>query len=291
MKARLLIEGFNSAGLWGWKDPRNSLTLPFWEDLLPGMKTLIMVRNPLEVAHSMKERNGTSYSFGLRLWEIYNRRVIETASNQERLVTHYDLFFQDPESELRRIAHFIGLPDAAVENAATLVKKRRRHTHFTVEHLIDARVAPEVIDVYRALIAEASPTGSSRGTTATAPQATKSNEADLLPGSVSRLNAFVPERIGADRRISIASSLRKRKPGTRSKSRNSVSIWNKQKLDTRHKSPSSALTWRKPKLDTSHKSRNSPLTWRKPKLDTSRKSRNSAPISNETNRASPRQKR
>ena len=79
MKARLLIERFDSTGFWGWKDPRNSLTLPFWQDLLPGMKMLIMVRNPLEVAHSMKERNGTSYSFGLRLWEIYNRRLIEAA--------------------------------------------------------------------------------------------------------------------------------------------------------------------------------------------------------------------
>jgi O-antigen biosynthesis protein len=195
MKARLLIERFNSAGLWGWKDPRNSLTLPFWHDLLPGMKTLIMVRNPLEVAHSMKERNGTSYSFGLRLWEIYNQRLIETASRQETLVTHYELFFQDPESELRRITHFIGLPDAAVGNAARLVKKRRRHTHFTVEHLIDARVAPEVIDIYRALIAEASPTGDSRGTMATSTQAAKSNEPALLPGSVSRLNASVPERM------------------------------------------------------------------------------------------------
>jgi len=195
MKARLLIERFNSAGLWGWKDPRNSLTLPFWQDLLPGMKTLIMVRNPLEVAHSMKERNGTSYSFGLRLWEIYNRRVIETASEQNRLVTHYDLFFEDAERELRRIAHFIGLPDAAVDNAAGLVTKQRRHTHFTVEHLIDARVAPEVIDVYRALTAEASPKGWSRGAPATAPQAAKSTKPDLLPGTVSRLNAFVPEGI------------------------------------------------------------------------------------------------
>ena len=137
MKARLLVEKFDSAGLWGWKDPRNSLTLPFWQKLLPGMKTLIMVRNPMEVAHSMKERNGTSYSFGLRLWEIYNRRVIEAANEQGRLVTHYDLFFEDAERELRRIADFIGIPDAAVENAATLVKKRRRHTHFTVDHLID----------------------------------------------------------------------------------------------------------------------------------------------------------
>src|SRR5207244_3498372 len=155
MKARLLIERFDSAGLWGWKDPRNSVTLPFWQNLLPGLKTLIMVRNPLEVAHSMKERNGTSYSFGLRLWEIYNQRVIETAHEQDRLVTHYDLFFENPEMELRRIAHFIGLPDAAVENAAALVQKRRRHTHFTVEHLIDARVSPDVVDLYRSLCTEA----------------------------------------------------------------------------------------------------------------------------------------
>src|SRR5207248_2089696 len=98
MKARLLIEGFDLASVWGWKDPRNSLTLPFWQNLLPGLKTLIMVRNPLEVAYSMRERNGTSYSFGLRLWEIYNRRLIEAATGQQQLVTHYDLFFEDAES-------------------------------------------------------------------------------------------------------------------------------------------------------------------------------------------------
>ena len=195
MKARLLIERFNSAGLWGWKDPRNSLTLPFWQNLLPGMKTLIMVRNPLEVAHSMKERNGTSYSFGLRLWEIYNRRVIETTSERNRLITNYDLFFEHPETELQRITNFIGLSDTETRKAAGLVTKRRRHTHFTVDQLIDARVAPEAIDLYRALVAEASQGGKDRRPPTTAPQAAKSNEADFLSSSVSRLNAFVPERI------------------------------------------------------------------------------------------------
>ena len=195
MKARLLIEGFNSAGVWGWKDPRNSLTLPFWHDVLPGLKTLIIVRNPLEAAHSMRERNGTSYSLGLRLWEIYNRRLIETANEQDRLVTHYDLFFVNAETELLRIAHFIGLPDAQVASAAALVKKRRRHTHFTLEHLIDARVAPEVIDLYRALISEAWAPERNKGKVAKSPETGSADEADLLPGSVSRLNAFVPERI------------------------------------------------------------------------------------------------
>src|SRR5256714_12452564 len=132
MKARLLIDGFGSAQTWGWKDPRNSLTLPFWQHLLPGMKTLIVVRNPLEVAHSMRERNGTSYSFGLRLWEIYNRRLIETSKGEHRLITHYDLFFQEPASELRRITNFIGLADAKTDSAAALVAPRKRHTHFSI---------------------------------------------------------------------------------------------------------------------------------------------------------------
>ena len=195
MKARLLIEGFDSARVWGWKDPRNSLTLPFWQDLLQGLKTLIVVRNPLEVAYSMRERNGTSFSLGLRLWEIYNRRLIEKANEQQRLVTHYDLFFDDAETELRRIAEFTGLVHAGVHNAAALVKKRRRHTHFTVEHLIDARVAPGVIELYRVLIGEASPTGRNKGKMAKSRETGSLDEADLLPGSVSRLNAFVPERI------------------------------------------------------------------------------------------------
>jgi GT2 family glycosyltransferase len=195
MKARLLIERFDSARVWGWKDPRNSLTLLFWQDLLPGLKTLIVVRNPLEVAYSMRERNGTSFSLGLRLWEIYNRRLIEKANEQRRLVTHYDLFFDDAETELRRIAEFTGLPHAEVHNAAALVKKRRRHTHFTVEHLIDARVAPGVIELYRALIGEASPTGRNKGKMAKSRETGSPDEADLLTGGVTRLNAFVPERI------------------------------------------------------------------------------------------------
>src|SRR5437660_12509488 len=121
MKARLLIERFNSADVWGWKDPRNSLTLPFWQDLLPGLKTLIVVRNPLEVAHSMRERNGTSYSFALRLWEIYNRRLVKVANEKDHLVTCYDAFFENTESELRKILQFAGLKDTELRNAAGLV--------------------------------------------------------------------------------------------------------------------------------------------------------------------------
>jgi GT2 family glycosyltransferase/glycosyltransferase involved in cell wall biosynthesis len=193
MKARLLIEGFHSAQIWGWKDPRNSLTLPFWEDLLPGLKTLIIVRNPLEAAYSMRKRNGTSYAFGLRLWEIYNRRLIEAAGKHDRLFTHYDLFFEKAEKELQRIANFIGLPDAKIHSAAELVATKRRHTHFTIDQLVDAGVSGEVVGLFRALIAQASPTRTKRSVAKSAPGA-KSHETDLLAGAVSRLDSFVPDR-------------------------------------------------------------------------------------------------
>ena len=191
LKARLLIEKFDSAIVWGWKDPRNSLTLPFWQQLLPRLKTIVVVRNPLEVAHSMRERNGTSYSFGLRLWEIYNRRLLEAATGKDRVITNYDRFFQEPESELRRITEFIDLSNEKIRNAAALVASRKRHTHFTIEQLIDARVSAEVIDLYRALLTEASPGEANKGYVAKV----SSSDGDLLPGSISRLNTFVPERI------------------------------------------------------------------------------------------------
>ena len=169
------------------------MTLPFWEDLLPGLKTLIIVRNPLEVAYSMRKRNGTSYAFGLRLWEIYNRRLIEAAGKHDRLVTHYDLFFENAEKELQRIANFIGLPDAKIHSAAELVATKRRHTHFAIDQLVDAGVSGEVVELYRALIAEASPTRRKTSVTKSARRA-KSHETDLLPGAVSRLDSFVPDR-------------------------------------------------------------------------------------------------
>src|SRR5262249_19110844 len=155
LKARLLVEGFCSSSIWGWKDPRNSLTLPFWQNLLPNLKTLIIVRNPLEVAYSLRERNGTSYSLGLRLWEIYNEHLLWATTPKNRIVSHYDSFFDDPQEELRRILSFIGLPKSKVAKAAALISSERRHTHFTTQQLLDAQIPPRILQLYQRLSAQA----------------------------------------------------------------------------------------------------------------------------------------
>lgn len=201
-KAQLLIESFDRESPWGWKDPRNCLTLPFWRDLLPSLRTVIIVRNPLEVAYSMHKRNGTSYVFGMRLWEIYNQHLIEHAPADTRIITHYQFFFEHPEAELRRIAAFAGLPDTQIEEVARLVAHDRRHTSFTTEQLIDAGASKEIVAIYRSLIDEAAERGASSSTKPSSPrrrkqptkrQASTTGKVDPLAGTVNRLNVGIPD--------------------------------------------------------------------------------------------------
>ena len=52
-QARSILEQFDGQEPWGWKDPRNTLTLPFWRGLIPSMKVLLCVRHPAEAAGSL----------------------------------------------------------------------------------------------------------------------------------------------------------------------------------------------------------------------------------------------
>ena len=72
-------------------------------------ETVVVVRNPLEVVTSLHRRNGFSTALGLTLWQIYAERVLEDTSPDERLVTHFDSYFLEPDREITRMLDFLGL--------------------------------------------------------------------------------------------------------------------------------------------------------------------------------------
>jgi hypothetical protein len=43
---------------WGWKDPRNSFLLPLWLDVFPDARVVHVCRHPLDVARSLRRREG-----------------------------------------------------------------------------------------------------------------------------------------------------------------------------------------------------------------------------------------
>jgi hypothetical protein len=156
-EAEVILADFDGREPWGWKDPRNCLTLPFWQSLLGSVPAVIVVRNPLEVARSLRVRNGFSYALGLNLWLTYNQRLCESVAPGNRIVTHYDRYFQDPEAELRRLVGFVGLPvdEQVIAEVCAVHDADLRHHEITTRDLSFAGVSPQTLDLYHRLSAEA----------------------------------------------------------------------------------------------------------------------------------------
>jgi hypothetical protein len=111
----ILGETFAGHEIWGWKDPRNSLTLPFWQQLVPRMRYVLCLRNPIDVAASLQRRDGMAVAQGLELWRVYAAAALVGTAGQPRLTVRYEDFFADRAGTARRLAGFAGR-DGAFES-------------------------------------------------------------------------------------------------------------------------------------------------------------------------------
>lgn len=108
----LLREKFGAARLWGWKDPRVMLTLPFWQQLVPDARYVICLRNPADVISSFQRRpepNLALEEWG-DLWMEYNARALRETRERPRMLVFYEDLFHDGPGEIARMASFLGLP-------------------------------------------------------------------------------------------------------------------------------------------------------------------------------------
>ena len=93
---------------WVWKDPRTCVLLPFWRHVLgPRLAAVIVFRNPLEVAESLQRRHGFTPSFGLALWERYNRLLLSHAAGLPVLVSRYDDLMTDADRWTEQVGGFL----------------------------------------------------------------------------------------------------------------------------------------------------------------------------------------
>jgi hypothetical protein len=112
LRARGVIEqDFGAAEVWGWKDPRTCLTLPFWQHLVPRIRYVMCVRNPIDVAHSLSRRNGLPFEKGVDLWLTHVRSALAHTAGQQRCVIFYEDVMKNWRHELRRLATFLELPE------------------------------------------------------------------------------------------------------------------------------------------------------------------------------------
>lgn len=109
----LIQDQFAEAEMWGWKDPRTCLTLPFWQQLLPDLRYIICLRNPVDVALSLELRNGFPAEKSSHLWLTYMTSALEYTAGRPRLIVFYEDLMDDCLQELTRLADFLGKSERA----------------------------------------------------------------------------------------------------------------------------------------------------------------------------------
>jgi hypothetical protein len=188
--AKSILTQFEGREPWGWKDPRNAVTLPFWKTLLPSMKVLVCLRHPAETAASLvastliphswpfywrvsrdraarfhqrawgamraslsnRRRRELIHEAGLDLWRVYNTKILGETSPGDRLVTHYEAMLTNPRAELERILSFAAMDVSGdvLDEVTRVVRPRLRHQRAEA-----AALDPELAGLYAQLSREA----------------------------------------------------------------------------------------------------------------------------------------
>jgi hypothetical protein len=119
----------NQSGLWGWKDPRSTWTLPVWREIFPDLRAVHLLRHGVDVAASLRAvgrslgmderarragvRLGTFRWRGRRVKRpVFRGRWVEEAARFDTLEPAIDLWSRTVD---RARAQMAELGDRAVE--------------------------------------------------------------------------------------------------------------------------------------------------------------------------------
>lgn len=97
---------------WGFKDPRATLLMDGWFEVLPDLRLVGSIRHPLAVAASLEARNGFETARSLEIWRGYNLAMMRWATSPSMIgVIDYDA--PDYEARVRVAAASMGLRSEA----------------------------------------------------------------------------------------------------------------------------------------------------------------------------------
>jgi len=157
-QAKELISGNSVSAIWGWKEPRTTLFLYFWGELLPDANFLLIYRAPWEVVDSLYRQNyyaifQSQPELAVKIWLHYNRKIINfynkfsqrcILANLETIVKNTAIYTQAINQKFQSE---LGLPASNIYDAA-LLQTQAVDSHWAslINHYF-----PEAIALYREL--------------------------------------------------------------------------------------------------------------------------------------------
>jgi len=96
VNAKAVVDELASHSPWVIKEPRLCLLMPLWKEVIENPVYIYIYRNPIEVALSLKERNGIPIYVGLALWEMYNICALNASKSMPRIFISYNEIMSKP---------------------------------------------------------------------------------------------------------------------------------------------------------------------------------------------------
>ncbi|MEG3973335.1 sulfotransferase, partial [Microcoleus sp. herbarium8] len=160
-EAKEIVDKASVSGVWGWKEPRTTLFLEFWADLLPQANFLLMYRSPWEVVESLYRQNHglfkTQPELAVKLWMHYNQKIINfyNHSSSRCLLVNTKTLIQNPAASIEAINQKFKLhlapPDAKIYDPSLF---RSQGLDSYRPSLIESQF-PEAVNLYQELEARA----------------------------------------------------------------------------------------------------------------------------------------
>ena len=109
----IIKDNYKNSDLFGIKDPRISRLFPLWHEALDELgiqsRAIICFRNPLEVAQSLKKRDGFSINKSLMLWLTYMFEAEFFTKKVKRTFVSFDDLLGETPKVLKRISDILSI--------------------------------------------------------------------------------------------------------------------------------------------------------------------------------------
>lgn len=157
-KAKKIIAKNSASNFWGWKDPRTTLFLDFWADLIPNSKFCFVYRSPWEVVDSLYRRGDLSFlsnpTLAIQMWIHYNQIILSFYKRKPEnclIVSPYNVI-NKPDHLINLINNKfdINLNSPEIENC----DKKLLHNEVsnTNKPALISHYFPEALELYRELL-------------------------------------------------------------------------------------------------------------------------------------------
>lgn len=104
-------ESFGNSKLWGFKDPRTCVTMPFWRKVVQcPIRVVVVARNPIDSARSVERMQRILASEASNLWLRHMVGAFLGSRGLPRHVVFYEDLMGDFDNEMHRLALFVKTP-------------------------------------------------------------------------------------------------------------------------------------------------------------------------------------